>query len=47
MMDRDYNPAKEGHRVEYWGFFTLVEIFTSVELLLPGRVESTGSACFH
>jgi hypothetical protein len=47
VMDRDYTPAKEGHRVEYSVFFTLVEIFTSVELLLPGWVESTGSACFH
>ena len=31
--------------MEYTVFFTLVEIFTSVETLLPGRVASTGTAC--
>ena len=33
--------------MEYSVFLTLVEIFTLVELLLSGRVESTGSAWFR
>ena len=47
VMDRHYPPAKECHRVEYSVFFTLLEIFTLVEILSPDRVKSAEPTLFR
>ena len=47
VLDRHYPPAKQGHRAGSTSFSTVVEIFTLVGILFPGRVESREPACFR